>query len=200
MTADSERIIEIYRRHAQAWASDRGRVLTEKAWLDRFLAPLAERPAVLDVGCGSGDPIARYLIGVGCRLTGVDSSTELLSMCMDKFPDQRWLEADMRNLSLEQKFDGILAWDSFFHLSPDDQRKMFPTFRDHSAPGGRLMFTSGTSHGVAMGKYRGEALYHASLDHTEYRALLSANGFEVCACVVEDPFAGRRTIWLAGRA
>jgi hypothetical protein len=34
-------------------------------------------------------------------------------------------------LSLQRSFDGILAWDSFFHLNHDDQRRMFPVFRAH---------------------------------------------------------------------
>ncbi|MBV8742138.1 MAG: class I SAM-dependent methyltransferase [Sinobacteraceae bacterium] len=171
----------------------------EKDWLDRFLAQLAGRPAVLDIGCGSGDPIARYLVSAGCRMTGVDSSQGLLAMCKDKFPAHRWLEGDMRTLCLGQKFDGILAWDSFFFLRPEDQRKMFGIFRDHSAPGGSLMFTSGTSHGVVIGEYRGEPLYHASLDPGEYRLLLRTNGFEVTAHAVEDPGCGGRTVWLARR-
>src|SRR5438477_6858815 len=123
-------------------------------------------------------------------------------MCRDKFPEQHWLQADMRILlilSLQRSFDGILAWDSFFHLSPDDQRKMFPIFREHSTAGGTLIFTSGTSHGEAMGEYRGEPLYHASLDSEEYRALLSANGFDVTSLVEEDPSCDGHTIWLARR-
>ena len=39
----------------------------------------------------------------------------------------------MRALSLKQTFQGILAWDSFFHLKPADQRKMFAVFRNHAA-------------------------------------------------------------------
>src|SRR5450631_2587271 len=168
MTDDSEKIIDIYKRHARTYAEDRGNALMEKAWLEEFLATLGEHPRLLDIGCGSGDPIARYLISAGGRLTGVDSSTELLAMCRAKFPEQSWIEADMRTLSLGRQYDGILAWDSFFHLSPTDQRKMFPIFMDHAAPRSSLMFTSGTSHIEAMGEFRGEPLYHASLDPSEY--------------------------------
>jgi hypothetical protein len=103
----------------------------------------------------------------------------------------------MRTLSLARRFDGILAWDSFFHLCPDDQRRMFSIFRDHAAPRAALMFTSGPAYGEAIGSYQGEPLYHASLDGAEYRALLSANGFEVMAHMVEDPNCGNHTIWLA---
>src|SRR3712207_7171924 len=58
------------------------------------------------------------------------------------FPDARWVVADMRTLRLGARFAGILAWDSFFHLRPDDQRAMFRTFRDHAAPGAALLFRS----------------------------------------------------------
>ncbi len=61
-----------------------------------------------------------------------------------------------------------------------------------------LMFTSGPSHGHVIGTYQGEPLYHGSLDESEYRSLLSANGFEVPSHVVEDRHsAARHTIWLA---
>ncbi len=62
-----------------------------------------------------------------------------------------------------------------------------------------LMFTSGPSHGIALGCYAGETLFHASLDPAEYRALLAAQGFSVVAHVAEDPTCGGRTVWLARR-
>jgi len=59
------------------------------------------------------------------------------------------------------------------------------------------MFTTGTSHGEAIGAYAGEPLYHASLDPAEYRSLLRHNGFQVISHVIKDPNCGHRTIWLA---
>ena len=100
-------------------------------------------------------------------------------------------------MSLGQTFDGMIAWDSFFHLHPDDQRSMFPIFRAHASPRTALMFTTGPDHGVAMGTFEGEPLYHASLSGAEYRALLAGNGFDVVAHAVDDPGCGRHTIWLA---
>jgi trans-aconitate methyltransferase len=152
---------------------------------------------VLDIGCGTGVPIARYLIEQGCQVHGVDSSGAMIAMCVDRFPQQQWHIADMRTLTLDRTFGGILAWDSFFHLPAADQRLMFPIFRRHAAPGAVLMFTSGPSAGEQIGSYQGEPLYHASLDSAEYRALLGANGFDVVAHVGEDHDCGLHTIWLA---
>jgi hypothetical protein len=103
----------------------------------------------------------------------------------------------MRGLALGRAFDGILAWNSFFHLCHDDQRLMFPVFRRHAAPGAALMFTSGPAHGEAIGWLEGERLYHASLDPEEYRGLLAAQGFAVIAQRAEDLECGGLTVWLA---
>jgi SAM-dependent methyltransferase len=153
--------------------------------------------SVLDLGCGSGEPIARALIPAGCAVTGVDSSPAMIALCQSRFPDARWIIADMRALSLGRRFDGILAWDSFFHLRADDQRQIFAIFRDHAAPGAALLFTSGPRAGIAIGTFEGEPLHHASLDPDDYRALLAAHGFTVIAHVAEDPACGGHTVWLA---
>jgi SAM-dependent methyltransferase len=197
MTSEAERIIGLYQRHAVAWDKQRGRDLFERPWLDRFLALLPPGASILDLGCGSAEPIARYFIERGYEVTGADSSAALIGICKSRFPKLDWLVADMRDLSLNRHFGGILAWDSFFPLCPEDQRVMFPIFRSHAAPKASLMFTSGPSHGEAIGTYEGEPLYHGSLDGEEYRSLLDQNGFDVLSHVVADPACGRHTVWLA---
>jgi SAM-dependent methyltransferase len=200
MTSPADAIIGLYQRHAKAWAKDRGKQLMEQPWLDRFLDVQPPGSTILDIGCGSGEPIARYLVERSHIVTGIDTSSELIEICRSQFPDEDWWIADMRTLSLGQRFNGILAWDSFFHLGPDDQRSMFPVFAAHAAPRAALMFTTGPAYGEAIGKYRGEPLYHASLDPGEYTALLNQNGFAVISHVVEDPTCGLHTIWLAQAA
>ena len=197
MTQDSERIIDLYERHASAFDKDRYRGLFEKGWLDRFRALIPSGGSVLDLGCGMGEPIARYLIEAGYALTGVDSSASMIALCRERFLARTWHVADMRSLALGRTFDGIIAWDSFFHLTPDDQRRMFPIFRAHTAPSAALLFTSGPAHGEAVGEYQGEKLYHASLAPEEYRALLAQNGFAVEAYIAEDAECGGHTVWLA---
>jgi len=199
MTCPSKSIAGLYRRHAAAWDAARGRSLFERAWLDRFMALLPADPSVLDIGCGSGEPIARHLAGRGARITGVDSSSEMIAMCRDRLPGHDWHVADMRDLALGRRFDGLLAWDSFFHLNHDDQRAMFAVFEALAAPGAALMFTSGPAHGIAIGSWCGGALFHASLDPHEYRALLDASGFDMVDHVAGDPDCGGHTVWLARR-
>jgi len=197
----SDRVIDFYERRARDWLGDRGRekLFIENAWLDRFCALAKSGGTILDLGCGPGKPMAAYLIAQGFDVLGVDSSPTMIALARGNFPDRQWLVADMRTLALGRRFDGVLAWDSFFHLNHDDQRRMFPIFRDHAAHGAPLMFTSGPQHGEAMGNLYGEPIYHASLAPNDYRSLLAANGFAVAAERMEDPDCGGRSVWLARR-
>ncbi len=200
MTPLSDAIIGLYERHADRYIEDRACVRwDERPWLDRFIALLPKNASVLDLGCGCGEPVARYLINHGLAVEGVDSSATLISHCRRQFPQRTWRVADMRSLKLDRLFEGILAWDSFFHLAHDDQRNMFSTFAQHATPGAALMFTSGTTHGEAIGTYGAEPLYHASLTPEEYLVLLNRHGFRVEAHVAEDHDCGGHTVWLARR-
>jgi SAM-dependent methyltransferase len=194
----ADRIVSHYERHAREWDADRRAAgWNDRFWHDRFIAALPKGGSVLDLGCGSGSPVALHMVECGLHVTCVDSSPTMVSLCRERLPGQEWLVADMRSLALSQKFDGVLAWDSFFHLKPDDQRRMFGVFAAHAAASAMLMFNTGTDYGEAVGCYRGDKLYHASLDTAEYAALLAQSGFDVVAHAVRDRQAGGRTVWLA---
>lgn len=189
----------VYEAVAREFDRDRSKSLMERFYLDRVLAHLVDDASVLDLGCGSAEPIAKFFIDNGCRITGVDAATAMIALCRGRYPDQTWIKDDMRSLDLGRRFDAVIAWDSFFHLPADDQRAMFPVFAQHATPGAPLLFTSGPQAGVAMGEIYGHALHHASLDTAEYEQLLATHGFEVLLHRVEDPDCGKHTVWLAQR-
>jgi cyclopropane fatty-acyl-phospholipid synthase-like methyltransferase len=195
----AERIAEIYETVAADYERARSRAFFERPYLERVLAQLAGPSDVLDLGCGCGEPIARFFIEAGHRVTGVDVAEAMLARCRARFAGHAWIAHDMRSLNLKKSFGAIIAWDSFFHLPPDDQRAMFPVFARHAAPGAALLFTSGSAEGVSLGQMFGHELYHASLATAEYERLLSQHGFAVSLHRVADPQCGEHTVWLALR-
>lgn len=199
--AAARAIVGLYSRHADDWSRMRDGPLNadERPHLERFAAAMPERGEVLDIGCGSGRPIAEWLIERGFRLTGVDASPALIERCRNRFPAHDWRLADMRG-DLGRRFDGVLAWYSSFHLTGEDQIGMAAVYARHLKPGGRLMFIGGSQRGVAMGEWMGELLYHASLDPAEYRAGLEAAGLVDIEEVVLKPREdeGAR-VWTARR-
>ena len=192
-------VAEVYDRHGVVWAGLRGEAPAEGAWLDRFCDRLAPGASVLDLGCGSGVPIARELARRGFAVTGVDASTTMLDMFRRNLPDRPALLIDMRHFPVDRPFGGVLAWDSFFHLAPGDQPAMLARFVGLAAVGAPVLFTSGDREGVAIGELDGEPLFHGSLAPDHYRACLAAAGLEVVAHTANDPDCGNRTVWLARR-
>ncbi len=74
---------------------------------------------------------------------------------------------------------------------------MFRIFAAHAATNSILLFNAGFSHGEAVGSYRRDPLYHASLDPSEYETLLAKSGFELIEHPINDPAKGGRIFWLA---
>lgn len=190
----------IYERHAAAFDQHRSAPLLEAPWLDRLLAVAPQGQAILDVGCGSGRPIAQYFIEAGRTVHGVDFAEAMLDISRHRFPQQRWTHADMRTLELGETFGGVVAWNSFFHLTADEQRLCLPRLAQHVAPGGGLLFTCGPEAGEVLGTVEGDSVYHASLSRQEYAELLEREGLRIDAFVPEDPTCGFHTICLTVRA
>lgn len=187
----------VYERNASQFDQDRIKTLFERSWLEKFEGLLSENASILDVGCGTGEPIARYFIEKGYELTGVDYAQAMIRLVKRRFPEQRWHLADMRDLDLGRKFDGLLGWHSFFHLTREEQRAVLPLFARHLTPGGVMMLTVGPEEGECSGHIAGEDVYHASLSPEEYQTVLDGLDFELMDFVVEDPECGFATILLA---
>ncbi|MDJ0629049.1 MAG: class I SAM-dependent methyltransferase [Rhodobacter sp.] len=192
-----EDILPTYERVAKGFARHRDRTLFERKWLDTMLNHTPPPRRVLDLGCGTGQPIAAYLTDRRCRVTGVDGAAAMIALFRQTLPEAEAVHADMRGLDLGQRFDAIIAWNSFFHLSPADQRAMFPVFAAHAAPGAVLMFTAGPRAGEPVGQVEGEPVYHASLAPEDYKALMAENGFDLLRFQPEDPTCNGHTIWMA---
>lgn len=187
----------VYERNAARFDAERPRRLHERVWLERFLDLVVANGRVLDLGCGAGDPLAAYMTGRGFRVVGVDASQAMLAIARRRFPDGDWRHGDMRTLALAERFDGILGWNSFFHLRPEEQRTTLARLAIHMNPGAALMLTVGPSAGEVSGHVGDDEVYHASLDPDEYQRLLEGLGLTIVHFVAEDPDCDYQTVLVA---
>ena len=196
MDNEKHNVFKSYDIIADWFSQNRNAFLMEKAYLDQLIDIVGIEASVLDLGCGTGMPMMSYLINRGMQTIGVDASYRMLEIAKENLPQADFIKADMRELSLDRKFDAIIAWHSFFHLPAEDQPAMFKIFKDHLKENGILLFTSGKEYGEAWGMNGGENLFHASLNTDQYHSLLEAQGFRVLVYKEDDPDCGDATVWM----
>jgi len=177
----------VYQCKAAQFDTDRARDGREEKWLEKFVEFIPEGGRILDLGCGTGEPIAAWLIDRGFNVTGVDYSEPMLKIARRRFPGSAWVLNDMRDLCVSGPFHGIISWHGSFHLSPPEQRVLIPKLAKLLAPDGALMLTIGTGEGEVTGTVGGETVYHSSLDPAEYRSLLEAEGAQNVTFHLEEP-------------
>ncbi|WP_421947177.1 class I SAM-dependent DNA methyltransferase [Phaeodactylibacter xiamenensis] len=177
----------VYEQHGLQYDAERSRLLFEKKWLRRFENLLPASAAILDVGCGGGEPIGRYFIEQGYAVTGIDFAAPMVELAKARFPDSTWYRMDMRVLDLQESFQGIISWHSFFHLTPTEQRATLARFAQHLQPKGLLLLTVGPDAGEVTGHVGGQPVYHSSLSPAAYQEVLHSLGMTVLDFVPEDP-------------
>ena len=166
---------------ASQWAAARtdfyGR---ERAYLDAFLDGLPTPAHLLDLGCGSGKPMAEYLLARGHQVTGVDQSVAMLTLARQRFSAARWVESTIEDYASDDAFDGILCWDALFHIDRAVHQRLLTGSAAMLRPNGRLMLTAGGSaHPAFTDRMFDHEFGYDSHPPETLLALLDAEGFEV---------------------
>ena len=193
----AEKTQQVYERNARRFANDRPKFLVEKPWLERFRNLIPQRGKILDLGCGAGEPIAAYLIQEGHRVIGLDASNNMIQLAQENIPNGDWRVGDIRTFEFHEKFHGIIGWNSFFHLTREEQRHALPKIAKHLLPKGALLLTVGPHDGEVAGCVGDDPIYHASLAFEEYSRILSRHGMQVKSHAPEAPTCYGMTLLLA---
>ena len=85
--------------------------------LEDLASLLPRESAVLDLGCGAGVPVTRWLSDGGFGVTGVDVSARQLDLARNLVPDATFIKADMTELTFApETFDAAVAFHSIIHV------------------------------------------------------------------------------------
>lgn len=137
---------ESYNLIAPQWAAARATFFgREREYLDALLSAAPVGTTILDLGCGTGRPMAEHIVAQGRRVLGVDQSEALLQMARSNLPNERWVLSTMEAFEPDQPCHGALLWDSLFHLSRAEHEPILRKVVNALPPGARLMLTVGGS-------------------------------------------------------
>lgn len=188
LNRDSYNAIATHWDAARATLSER-----ERVHLEALVAGLSVPASILDLGCGTGRPIAAHLLGLGHRVTGVDQAEALLELARSRHPEANWIHAAIETFQPDARFDAIVCWDALFHMDRALHASLFRRFAEWLVPGGRLMLSfGGSAHPAFTDTMFDRRFFYDSHPPEQALALLEAAGF---ASVLSDylnlPTSGR---------
>lgn len=151
---------------------------------------------ILDVGCGTGHLTAK-LAAAGARVTGIDSSPEMIGEARKSYPDLEFMVADARDFHFDEPFDAVFS-NAALHWVREPER-VVQCISSVLAAGGRFVAELGGKGNVAKligAVRRALAMQGKSLpeDATpwyfptvgEYASLLESHGLEVTFATLFD--------------
>ena len=180
---------------ATGFAAMRDSFNTEKKYIDLLMQYLQSKSHVLDVGCGSGYPIADYLLKNDFQVTGIDASKELLKIAKKNCPLMKCVYGDIRSVSIKEKYDAIIEWWCLFHLSKQDQIKMIARFSTWLKKDGILEFTTGDyEYEGSDNQMLNQELDFYSCDPELYEQALKEQGFKL---LLKETDQEQHLVWIA---
>ena len=197
---------------AEQWnANFRGQAYVDRTlgYVDRVLDGLPTGAKVLDLGCGTGKPIAEHIADRGFSVVGVDQSSELFKIAKEVVPGAQLIHADMLDVELEEDFAAAVAWDSIFHVDRKHHAVIFQKLANALSVGGRLLLSVGGSdaadapesdpdHKGFTSEMFGQTFFYSGYAPQTARALIEAAGFEIELWEIDDP-ASKGHIAIIGR-
>lgn len=165
----------------------------ERAYVDALVDGFVVPSRVLDLGCGTGRPIAEHLLALGHAVTGVDQAEALLALARARCPRGRWVHATIEDYAPAERFDAIVCWDALFHIERAQHADLFARFASWLRPGGRLMLTfGGSDHPAFTDTMFGETFFYDSHPPETELALLGDAGFRpIVSEYMNLPTSGR---------
>lgn len=118
----------------------------DQAMFEHFITQLPPNAQLLDLGCGSGEPIATMLASQGFKITGIDRSQALLAHAQQTLPSQTWLQAELEEFSTTDNYHGVIIWDSMFHLPREQHQPLLQKVYDCLLSNGVVILSSGGCH------------------------------------------------------
>lgn len=167
-------------------------VATVRTWAQS----LPRGAAVLDLGCGSGQPISQILVDADCALHGVDASPSLLAAFRARFPHvPAECNAVERSEFFARTFDGVIAWGLLFLLRPEAQALVIRRVAQALNDGGQFLFTAPAQVCTWSDVLTGQI--SISLGAEAYRQTLAAAGLTLVDTFVDE---GANHYYLAAKA
>jgi SAM-dependent methyltransferase len=154
-----------------------------RPWTGELCRRIPAGSRVLDLGCGSGVPVARDLSAAGHLVTGVDISEVQVRRARERVPQAEFIRADATTVDFgAESFDAVVSFYALIHIPLAEQLPLLKRVSGWLRPGGWFLGTTG--HGAWTGLDEdwlggGAAMWWSHADAATNRSWLAEAGLTV---------------------
>lgn len=172
-----------YDRMAESYLASKSPLTADvESLLERLIDGLSPEAPLLDLGCGAGLPVTRWL-AERHPITGVDLSARQLELARANVPNAIFIQADMTGLDFPAgSFGGVLALHSIIHVPREEHLPLLRRIHRWLRPNGRFLAT------WPLGAWEGDEadwsgwgapMWWSHFDAATYEDLLRQAGFTI---------------------
>jgi 2-polyprenyl-3-methyl-5-hydroxy-6-metoxy-1,4-benzoquinol methylase len=145
-----------------------------------FCSALPSKAKVLDVGSGTGIPIARHLIQNGFEVVGIDLSKNMVSVARENVPEAEFMQMNMAAIDMpSESFDGLISCYAIFHVPREKHAHIFRSFHSLLKPRGIMLVTIASCEWEEVEKYLGVEMFWSHFDPLDTESLITDAGFKI---------------------
>lgn len=184
-----KRIVEEgYDKIAEEYAAARSKLdRRDKKYLDSLLERLPEGSRILDLGCGSGEPVTKFL-AERHEVVGIDISRRQIQLAQENVPNATFFVGDMTETSFPDKtFDAIVSLIAIIHVPREEHADLFGRMHAMLKDGGLVLLTLGSDDWVSSpdDRFFGVRMYWSHYDSETSKRMLEKTGFRIIQSSIE---------------
>jgi ubiquinone/menaquinone biosynthesis C-methylase UbiE len=169
---------EGYNKIAEVYQASRHR-LDNTEQLREFAGLLPKNAKILDVGCGAGVPVAKFLVEAGFQVVGIDFSEEMLRLARKNVARATFICQDMTKLDfVDNSFDGLTAFYSIIHVPREKHSHLFESFHRILRSEGIMLACMGSDEWEATEEYYGASMFWSQYSPEKSLQLIKDAGFQ----------------------
>jgi len=201
----NDNLPEIYNRFSSTYENNRGTFDMSEIFEEFYDSLNLPEGNLLDLGCGAGEPFARWFLDRGWNVTGVDFSFQMLELARRYAPEMKAICTDMREVEFDKStFDAIISIYSLFHVPREAHLNLFQNWSQWLRPGGKVLFTyasqeyTGQEEFDGNKEFLGEQLFYSHDSESVLLGKLQQSGLTVQSAR-KRKIGGETFLWITAR-
>ncbi|KKR09586.1 MAG: hypothetical protein A3D24_04580 [Candidatus Blackburnbacteria bacterium RIFCSPHIGHO2_02_FULL_39_13] len=167
--------------------------------MDRLSEQLAPGSTVLDIGCGAGIPVDKYLEGHSYKVIGLDISEKQIELARKNLPNQSFKVKDMSELAEgEFQVDAVVSFYAIFHTPREQHLELFKRVISFLPQSGFILVTMGSGEWEGTeDDFHGAKMFWSHFGADKNKELIEQAGFNILFDEIDESGGEKHLVILA---